>query len=104
MNFKMDLTGEERLAYEFATRWRDEAYRPDLTHIDWLRFANLLTHNRMTVLARQVLARLNPSIPPEAQELMREQAEKYERSASRLGEALTTYLKSAGTHGIETIV
>ena len=104
MNFKMDLTGEERLAYEFATRWRDEGYRPDLTNIDWLRFANLLRHNRMTVLARQVLARLNPSIPPEAQELMGEQTEKYERSASRLGEALTTYLQSAGTHGIETIV
>lgn len=105
MNFKTNLSPEEQLAYEFAHSWRDENYRPDLRqNVDWLRFAKLLTHNRMAVLARQIFSRLNVSIPPEAQKLIQEQTERYERSASKLGNALTTYLKSAETHGIKTIV
>jgi hypothetical protein len=104
MNFKMDLSLEEQLAYEIALHWRDESYRPDLENVDWVRFSNILTHNRMSVLARQVFARVNPSIPPDAQKLIREQAEKYERSATKLGDALTTYLKAAETRGIPTIV
>ena len=104
MNFKMDLSVEERLAYEFALHWRDENYRPDLENVDWLRFAKILTHNRMAVLAQEIFTRVNPSIPPEAQTLIREQAEKYERSASKLGEALVTYLKAAETCTIPTIV
>ena len=38
MNYKIDLSLEEQLAYEFALRWRDENYGPDLSNIDWLRF------------------------------------------------------------------
>jgi hypothetical protein len=104
MRSKISLTKEEQLAYDFALHWRDETYRPDLTNVDWLRFAQILAHNRMAVLAGQVLTRVSPSIPPEAQMLLREQAEKYERSASRLGEALTTYLKAAETQDLRTIV
>ena len=104
MRFNISLTREEQLAYDFALHWRDGNYRPDLQNVDWLRFANILTHNRMAVLAGQVLTRVSPSIPPEAQMLLKEQAEKYERSASRLGEALTTYLKAAETRDLPTIV
>jgi hypothetical protein len=56
------------------------------------------------VLARQVFARVTLSIPPDAQKMIREQAEKYERSASKLGDALIAYLKSAETMDIPTIV
>jgi hypothetical protein len=56
------------------------------------------------VLAQQVFARVDPSIPPEAQKLMREQTERYERSASKLGNALTTYLQAADARHIPTIV
>ncbi|HUE98566.1 MAG TPA: nucleotidyltransferase family protein [Anaerolineales bacterium] len=104
MNFKMDLSPEERLAYEFARRWRDENYRPDLQKTNWLHFANILTHNRMAVLAGHVFARVNPSIPPLARKLICEQAEKHERSASKFGDALTTYLESAESRNIPTIV
>ena len=104
MNFHTDLSLEERLAYEFALHWRDENYHPDLGSVDWVRFAAILTHNRMGVLAQQVFRRINPSIPPEAQTLLREQVEKYERSASKLGEALFTYLQAAGARQIPTIV
>jgi hypothetical protein len=104
MDFKTTLSPEEGLAYEFALHWREEGYHPNLQNIDWLRFATILTHNRMSVLASQVFARLQPSIPPDAQKLLQEQAEKYERSASKLGEALTTYLKAAETRHIPTIV
>ena len=104
MDYKPDLSLEEKLAYEFAQHWRNENYRPDLQSVDWLRFATILVHNRMTVLARQVFARVNPSIPQEAQKLIGEQTERYERSAHKLGEALTTYLRSAETRGIKTIV
>lgn len=104
MRFKIPLTPEEQLAYEFAHHWRDEDYRPDLQNVDWTHFAKLLVHNRMAVLASQVLKRFSASIPLEAQALMREQAEKYERSASKLGEALTTYLKAAETQNIPTII
>jgi hypothetical protein len=58
----------------------------------------------MAVLAMQILAPANVSIPQEAQKLLREQTERYERSAIKLGSALTTYLKSAEIHGIQTIV
>ncbi|HJR78687.1 MAG TPA: nucleotidyltransferase family protein, partial [Anaerolineales bacterium] len=98
------LTKEEQLAYDFALHWRDETYRPDLQGVGWLRFANILTHNRMAVLARQVFERVNPSIPADTQKLIGEQAEKYERSASKLGDALTTYLEAAETREISTIV
>ncbi|MDQ2692690.1 MAG: nucleotidyltransferase family protein, partial [Chloroflexota bacterium] len=104
MNSTKRLSREEQLAYEFACHWRDEMHRPDLETIDWLRFANLLTHNRMAVLAMQVIARTNPIIPTEAQKLIREQAEKYERSASKLGNALTTYLIAAEAREIQTVV
>ena len=104
MNFKMNLSLEEQLTYEFAQCWRDENYRPDLENIDWLRFAKLLTYNRMGMLAMQVFARLDASIPPDARKLILDQTERYERSAFKLGNALTTYLKSAETHGIKTIV
>jgi hypothetical protein len=104
MTFEIPLTRAEQLAYEFALRWRDETYRPDLSNLDWLRFAKILTHNRMAALAQQVFERIHPSIPPDAQALIREQAERYERSAWKLGEALTTYLKAAEARGIYTIV
>jgi len=104
MNDKLDLSLEEKLACEFAHHWRDENYRPDLQEVDWMRFARILVHNRMTVLAKQVFARTNPAIPQDAQKLMREQTEKYERSAYKLGDALATYLKSAETRDIPTIV
>ena len=86
MDYKPDLSLEEKLAYEFAQHWRNENYRPDLQSVDWLRFATILVHNRMTVLARQVFARVNPSIPQDAQKLIGEQTERYERSVSE-GEA-----------------
>ena len=54
MNFKMNLSPEEELAYELARHWRDENYRPNFENVDWLRFAKLLVHNRMAVLAMQV--------------------------------------------------
>ncbi len=100
----MNLLPEEQLAYDFALHWRDEQYRPDLQHVDWPRFATILTHNRMAVLAGQVFARVKPSIPPDAQKLLQEQVEKYERSSLRLGEALTAYLKAADARHIPTIV
>ena len=104
MDFKIALSPEEQLAYEFALHWREPTYRPDLGNIDWLRFAQILTHNRMAVLADQVFERVQPSIPANAQKLLREQKETYERSASRLGEALVTYLKAAETHSLPTII
>jgi hypothetical protein len=104
MRFEIPLTAEEQLAYEFALHWREESYRPSLQDIDWSRFANIITHNRMSVLARHVFGRVRPSLPPEAEKLIREQAEKYERAASKLGDALTTYLKAAEARGVPTIV
>jgi hypothetical protein len=104
MNIKTNLSSEEILAYEFANCWRDENYYPALQEIDWLRFAKILSHNRMSALAMQVLKRDDRSIPAEAWKLMCEQAEKYERSASKLGSALITYLKAAETDDIKTIV
>jgi hypothetical protein len=100
----MNLSLEEKLAYEFAQHWHDENYRPNLQDIAWVRFAKLLTYNRMAVLATQIFARLDVSIPPDAQKLISEQAERYERAASKLGDALIRYLKSADSHGIKTIV
>lgn len=104
MKFENNLSPEERLAYEFARQWRDESYRPSVEGIDWLRFAKILTHNRMAVLARRVLARTDRSLPLEAHTLIREQVDKYGRAALKLGEALTTYLHSAATRNIPTIV
>jgi hypothetical protein len=104
MNIKMNLSPEETLAYEFAHRWRDEHYRPDLQGIDWMRFAKTLVHNRMSVLAMQILERAGASIPPDAWKLIREQVETYQRSASKFGTSLTAYLKSAEALGIKTIV
>ena len=100
----MPLTLEESLAYEFAIHWRDENFRPDLTNIDWTRFARLLTHNRMAVLAAPILERVDVPLPAEAQKLLREQKEKYKRSAASLGSALVTYLKAAQTREIPTII
>jgi putative nucleotidyltransferase-like protein len=104
MDSKIISSPEEQLAYEFAKYWRDEEYRPNLQNIDWLRFAKLLTHNRMAVLAMQIFSRVNATIPQDAQKLIQEQTERYERSAFKLGSALTTYLKSADGQSIETIV
>ena len=104
MDFKMNLSYEEQLAYEFALHWRDENFRPELQAIDWMRFATILTHNRMAMLASQVFPRINATLPPEPHKLICEQTERYERSASKLGDALTTYLRVAETHHIPTIV
>src|SRR4030095_2039458 len=104
MDVKPDLSLEEKLAYEFAQHWRNENYRPDLQSVDWLRFATILVHNRMTVLRKQVFARVNPSIPQDAQKLIDEQTERYERSAYKLGEALTTYHRADETRDINNIV
>jgi hypothetical protein len=104
MNSITNLSPEEKLAYEFAHNWRDENYRPALQNIDWLRFAKLLTHNRMAVLAMKILGRVNASIPVDAQSILREQTEKYEGAAFKLGHALTTYLNAAQTRDIKTIV
>ncbi len=104
MNSKMDLSPEEKLAYEFALHWREEDYHPDLQNINWLRFAKILIHNRMTVLAQQIFSRVNPIIPQEALQPIREQRERYERSASKFGDALTTYLRAAESRNIPTIV
>ena len=104
MNFKMNLSSEEILAYEFANHWRDENYHPASQDIDWLHFAKILIHNRMPVLAMQVFERVEGSIPAEARKLIREQVEKYERSVSKLGNALITYLESAEIRDIKTIV
>ena len=100
----MPLNLEERIVFEFAHEWRDENYRPDLGGIDWPRFAKLITHNRMAVLALLILKRNKISIPAEAKKELQEQAGKYKRSTSQLGEALVTYLKSAESHNIKTIV
>ena len=100
----MSLTPEETLAYEFALNWRDTSYRPDLQNIDWTRFARLLTHNRMAVLAAPILDRINAPIPPETEKILNEQTEKYKRSSTKLGQALVSYLQAAQQRNIETIV
>ena len=100
----MSLTLEETLAYEFALHWRDDFYRPDLTNVDWSRFAHLLTHNRMAVLAAPILERVNASIPQDAEKILAEQIQKYQRSATKLGQSLVSYLQSSNSLGIETIV
>ena len=100
----MSLNPEETLAYEFAHHWRDENYYPDLQDIDWTRFARLLTHNRMAALAAPILARSKTEVPPEARKVLDEQAEKYKRSAVRLGQSLVSYLQSARARNVETIV
>lgn len=100
----MNLSREEILVYEIAKHWRDENYLPDLQGLDWLRFAHILTHNRMAILAGQILARVGQPVPHDAQKLLREQTEKYRLSASKLGISLTAYLKAAEVRGIQTIV
>ncbi len=100
----MPLTLEETLAYEFAIHWRDENYCPNLQNVDWTRFAHLLTHNRLAVLAAPILERVHASIPQNAQKILDEQIEKYQRSATKLGQSLVSYLQSAQTRNIETIV
>jgi len=100
----MQLTPEEKLAYEFANHWRDENYRPDLLNTNWTRFAKLLTHNRMSILAAPILERNDADLPPDAQKLINEQAEKYKHSASKFGDALVTYLKTANMGEIPTII
>ena len=101
---KMQLTPEEKLAYEFANHWHDKNYRPGLLNINGVRFAKLLTHNRMATLAAPILERSHAEIPPAAQKLFNEQAEKYKRSASKLGAALITYLNTAETRNLPTII
>src|SRR3990172_8415258 len=100
----MPLTLEESLAYDFALQWRDKTYSPNLNNIDWTRFARLLTHNRMAVLAAPILERVNALIPHDAQKLLNEQSGKYKRSATKLGQSLIAYLESSKPLGIETIV
>ena len=105
MNKNVSLTTEEKLVYEIAWRWRDEHYRPDLPqNLDWVRLAKILTHNRMAVLAAPTLERADASIPVEAQKLLLDQTEKYKRAASKLSEALITYLKAAEARDMPTIV
>ncbi|HZM22640.1 MAG TPA: nucleotidyltransferase family protein, partial [Anaerolineales bacterium] len=100
----MQLTPEESLAYEFALHWRDENYRPNLQNIDWNNFARILTHNRMAVLAAPILERNYAQIPADAQIILNEQMERYKRLASKLGSALVTYLNTAETREIPTII
>src|SRR5688500_12832179 len=100
----MQLTSEEKLVYEFANQWRDENFFPDLSNINWTRFAKLLTHNRMATLAAPIIARSQVEVPFAAQKLITEQAEKYKLSASKLGAALVTYLNAASTREIPTII
>jgi len=100
----MPLTLEETLAYDFAHHWRDENYRPNLNNIDWTRFAHLLTHNRMAVLAAPILERANAPVPSNPRKLLLEQKEKYKRSATKLGQSLVSHLQSSNLLGIETIV
>ena len=104
MNFKLQLTPEEKLAYEFAHHWRDETYHPALQDIDWTRFASVLTYNRMAVLAAPILKRVHATIPLDTEKLLSGQSEKYHRSASKFVDALVIYLKSAATRDIKTIV
>ena len=99
-----NLTHEEKLSLEFARRWREPHYRPQLQNVDWPRLAALLTRNRMGVLAAPLLERLQPSIPPEAEGALRDQGVQHRRAASKLGQALTTYLIAAERRGIQTIV
>lgn len=100
----MQLTPEESLACEFALHWRDENYRPNLQNIDWNNFARILTHNRMAVLAAPILERNYAQIPADAQIILNEQIERYKRLASKLGSALVTYLNTAETREIPTII
>lgn len=100
----MQLTVEEKLAYEFAHKWRDKDYRPGLQDINWQRFAKIISHNRMSFLATQIFQRANISIPEDASKIIIPIAERYKRAASKLGDALTTYLKSSESHGVENIV
>ncbi len=100
----MPLTLEESLAYEFAHHWRDKNYRPNIQRVDWSRFAHLLTHNRMAVLAEPILQRVDASIPPAAEKILTDQINKYQRSAIKLGQSLVSYLQSSNSLGIETIV
>ncbi len=100
----MQLTPEEKLAYEFAHHWRDENYRPDLHEIDWSRFANILTHNRMAVLATQIFERANITGPENAEKIINDQVEKYQRAASKFRESLVSYLQSSESRGIKNIV
>ena len=100
----MNLTPEEKLAYEFASHWRDENYQPDLSNINWTRFAKLLTYNRMATLAAPIIERSQVEVPFAAQKLINEQAEKYRCSAAKLGAALVTYLNAASTRQLPTII
>jgi putative nucleotidyltransferase-like protein len=102
--FGRDLTPEEQLAFEFARRWRDRDYRPSLENLDWPRFAALLARNRMGVLAEPILDRVKPSIPPNAEGLLREQSAQYRRASTKLAQSLTTYLRAAEDRRIDTIV
>ena len=104
MNFKTQFTPEEKLAYEFANQWRDENFLPDLSNINWTRFAKLLTHNRMATLAAPIIERSPVEVPVAAQKIINEQAEKYKLSASKLGAALVMYLNAAKTRAIPNIV
>jgi hypothetical protein len=105
-HIKMELTREERLALELARRWDETDYQPDLNGIDWTRLANLLCHNRMAVLAMQAFDRANIAgdIPVDAKTKLLEQTENLRRASSKLGSALMTYLNSASSRNIETIV
>lgn len=100
----MKLTIEEKLTYEFAHKWRDKDYHPDLEEVNWQRFAKILVHNRMAFLATQIFEHSNISIPEEAYKLINPLAERYKRAASKLGDALIKYLKLSETRGIENIV
>lgn len=106
MNFKIELSAEERLVYEFARGWREGTLPADLRGIDWTRVARLLCHNRMAVMALAIFERAGAldQIPPAALSLLTDQSEKYRHAAARLGEALSTYLHAAAAEGIDTFV
>ncbi len=58
----------------------------------------------MAVLASQIFERVHAAIPDGSQKIIMEQAEKYKRASSKLGDALVTYLSSSEPRDIENIV
>ena len=100
----MNLSPEETLAYEFANRWRDENYRPASQDMDWLRFAKI---SPIIACPYWPCKSSNVLIYPFLQTRGSSFANKLKNMNApppRLGNALITYLKSAETRDIKTIV
>jgi Uncharacterised nucleotidyltransferase len=106
INNGLELDREENLAFELARRWREPNFKPQMGRVDWMRLADILSHNRMSVLAMQVFdrAHIASKIPQNAREIIQAQSETYHRASKNLGIALTTYLEHAWTRNIPTIV